>query len=59
VSAGIDMALRIAAGFSNEATVRAIQFSVEYAPQPPFDDGRLESASEQELEMARNGLSQP
>ena len=57
--AGINMALRLAAGFSNEATVRAIQLAVEYAPQPPFDDDRLENASEQKREMARNGLSQP
>jgi hypothetical protein len=40
------MALRLAAGLSNEATVRAAKLAVEYVPQPPFDDGRLESASE-------------
>jgi hypothetical protein len=53
------MPLWLAAGLSNEATMRAIQLAVEYVPQPHFDDGRLESASEQEREMARNGFSQP
>ena len=59
VSAGIDMALQLAAELSDEETARAIQLAIEYDPQPPFDGGRMESASERERELARHGLNQP
>ena len=36
ISAGIDMALALAARFTDEATARRIQLSIEYDPQPPF-----------------------
>jgi putative intracellular protease/amidase len=36
VSAGVDMALRIAALTAGEAVARRIQLSLEYAPEPPF-----------------------
>ncbi len=36
VSAGIDMALRIAALTAGEAVARRIQLVLEYAPEPPF-----------------------
>jgi transcriptional regulator GlxA family with amidase domain len=36
VSAGIDMAIYLAARLTNEATARMIQLAIEYDPQPPF-----------------------
>ncbi|QNP70213.1 DJ-1/PfpI family protein [Streptomyces roseirectus] len=39
VSAGIDMALYLAARLTDEHTARAIQLGIEYDPQPPFDAG--------------------
>jgi transcriptional regulator GlxA family with amidase domain len=40
VSAGIDMALRLAARLTDEATARQVQLGIEYDPQPPF--GRID-----------------
>jgi transcriptional regulator GlxA family with amidase domain/copper chaperone CopZ len=45
VSAGIDMALFIAAQLGGELTARAIQLACEYDPQPPFDAGRAAGAA--------------
>jgi putative intracellular protease/amidase len=39
VSAGIDMALTLAAEIAGEQTAQAIQLGIEYHPQPPFDAG--------------------
>ena len=39
VSAGIDMALALAARLAGEETARAIQLALEYDPAPPFDSG--------------------
>jgi len=39
VSAGVDMALRLAASMAGDQTARAIQLGIEYDPQPPFDAG--------------------
>lgn len=39
VSAGIDMALSLAARIAGEEVAQAIQLSIEYDPQPPFDAG--------------------
>ncbi len=39
VSAGIDMALRLAARVSGDAVAQAIQLGIEYDPDPPFDAG--------------------
>lgn len=36
VSAGIDMALHLAARLTNEANARMIQTGIEYDPEPPF-----------------------
>jgi len=44
VSAGIDMALVLAAQLWGEQTARAIQLALEYDPQPPFDSGSPETA---------------
>lgn len=44
VSAGIDMALYLASKIAGEETAQAIQLSIEYDPQPPFDTGSVSKA---------------
>ena len=44
VSAGIDMALTLAARIADPATAQAIQLGIEYDPQPPFSAGSTASA---------------
>ncbi len=39
VSAGIDVALALAARIAGEEVAQAIQLGIEYDPQPPFDVG--------------------
>lgn len=39
VSAGIDMALSLAARIAGDEVAQAIQLGIEYDPQPPFDAG--------------------
>jgi transcriptional regulator GlxA family with amidase domain len=59
VSAGIDMALALAAEIAGEEVAKAIQLGLEYAPQPPFDAGRIEEAPAARVEMVRSALSRP
>lgn len=47
VSAGLDMALHLAARLTDDDTARAIQLAVEYDPRPPFDAGNAQEASEE------------
>jgi putative intracellular protease/amidase len=44
VTAGIDFALTLAAELAGPDIAQAIQFTLEYAPAPPFDAGRPETA---------------
>jgi putative intracellular protease/amidase len=44
VSAGIDMALALAARIAGDSVAQAIQLGIEYDPQPPFDAGSPEKA---------------
>jgi cyclohexyl-isocyanide hydratase len=44
VTAGIDLALVIAAELYGEATSQAIQLAIEYQPAPPFNSGSPRSA---------------
>jgi putative intracellular protease/amidase len=44
VSSGIDMALRLAELVAGAEVAQAIQLSIEYDPQPPFDAGSPEKA---------------
>jgi transcriptional regulator GlxA family with amidase domain len=44
VSAGIDMALYLAAKLSGDRVAQALQLAVEYDPQPPFDTGSPDKA---------------
>jgi cyclohexyl-isocyanide hydratase len=44
VTAGIDVALAVAAEIAGRATAEAIQLAIEYAPAPPFASGSPETA---------------
>ncbi|WP_145504101.1 DJ-1/PfpI family protein [Streptomyces sp. CFMR 7] len=46
VSAGIDMALTLAGRICGDDVAQAVQLLIEYAPQPPYDAGSRETASE-------------
>jgi putative intracellular protease/amidase len=54
VSSGIDMALALVARLANEEVAQAIQLSIEYDPQPPFDAGSPAKASPRVIELVRN-----
>lgn len=45
VSAGIDLGLWLAGRIGGEERAKAIQLSMEYDPQPPFDSGHVSKAS--------------
>jgi putative intracellular protease/amidase len=53
VSAGIDMALTLAARVAGDAVAQAIQLGIEYDPQPPFDSGSLEKAPPEAIDLCR------
>jgi putative intracellular protease/amidase len=53
VSAGIDMALRLAALEAGEEVAMAIQLILEYDPQPPFDAGSPDKAPAAVLDRVR------
>jgi transcriptional regulator GlxA family with amidase domain len=53
VSAGIDLALALAARIAGERTARAIQLGIEYDPAPPFDAGSPEKAGPELTELVR------
>ncbi|WP_326541159.1 DJ-1/PfpI family protein [Pseudorhodoferax sp.] len=44
VTAGIDMALALLAELADATLAQAVQLGIEYAPAPPFDSGRPETA---------------
>jgi transcriptional regulator GlxA family with amidase domain len=58
VSSGIDMALTLAARIAGDEVAQAIQLSIEYDPQPPFDSGSLEKAPESVKQGAIASLAQ-
>jgi transcriptional regulator GlxA family with amidase domain len=53
VSAGIDMALALAARIAGEQVAQAIQLGIEYDPQPPFDAGSPQKAPSAVVEAVR------
>jgi transcriptional regulator GlxA family with amidase domain len=53
VSAGIDMALTLAARIAGNEVAQAIQLGIEYDPQPPFDTGSPSKASPEVIELVR------
>ena len=54
VSAGIDMALALTASIAGDEVAQAIQLSIEYDPQPPFDAGSPEKAPEAIVQLLRH-----
>lgn len=53
VSAGIDMALRLTAHIAGDDVAKAIQLSIEYDPQPPFDCGSPAKAPTELVDLLR------
>ncbi|HET6954371.1 MAG TPA: DJ-1/PfpI family protein [Acidimicrobiales bacterium] len=53
VSAGIDMALWLAARLAGDDVAKAIQLGIEYDPEPPFDSGTTAKADPAMVEMLR------
>jgi putative intracellular protease/amidase len=53
VSAGIDMALTLAAAIAGDQTAQAIQLLLEYDPQPPFDCGSVDKSPAAIVESMR------
>jgi transcriptional regulator GlxA family with amidase domain len=54
VSAGIDMALTLAARIAGDTVAQAIQLGIEYDPQPPFDAGSPLKAPTEVVELLRS-----
>lgn len=57
VSAGIDMALQLAAWIGGEDLAKTIQLSLEYDPEPPFEAGSPKKAGTAIVENVRKKLS--
>ncbi|MFB4317776.1 DJ-1/PfpI family protein [Actinomadura sp. 21ATH] len=53
VSAGIDMALTLAADLWGEPTAKTIQLALEYDPRPPFDSGSPDKAAPETVATAK------
>jgi len=58
VSAGIDMALTLAARIAGDEVAKAIQLGIEYDPQPPFDAGAPDKANPETLSLLRQLVTQ-
>jgi cyclohexyl-isocyanide hydratase len=56
VTAGIDLALTIIAEVFGDATAQGVQLAMEYAPEPPFNSGRPETAPPEVLARMRERL---
>jgi len=57
VSAGIDLALRLAARVAGDDFARAVQLGIEYDPDPPFDAGSPEKVPKELVDTLRGMLS--
>jgi putative intracellular protease/amidase len=53
VSSGIDMALTLVAEIAGPEVAQAIQLSIEYDPQPPFDTGSVAKAPQATVDLVR------
>lgn len=56
VSAGIDMALTLAAKVAGREVAERLQLGIEYDPDPPFNVGAPEKANPKTVEILRNRL---
>src|SRR6202048_3259207 len=57
VSAGIDMALALAARIAGDQVAEAIQLAIEYDPQPPFDNGSVAKSKPEPPPLSRSLLA--
>jgi putative intracellular protease/amidase len=57
VSAGLDMALTLAARVVGDDAAKAIQLVLEYDPQPPFDSGSVEKADPRAVARVRAAVA--
>ena len=57
VTAGIDGALRLVAELRGEAAAEAIQLTIAYAPEPPFNSGRPDTAPPDVLTDVRRSMA--
>jgi cyclohexyl-isocyanide hydratase len=57
VTAGIDFALALAAELCGETVAQSIQLALEYAPAPPFNAGRPETAPAAVLASVRDRMA--
>jgi cyclohexyl-isocyanide hydratase len=57
VTAGIDFALTLATELAGPLAAQAIQLGLEYAPAPPFDAGRPETAPPEVLALVRERMA--
>jgi cyclohexyl-isocyanide hydratase len=57
VTAGIDMALTVVAEIAGIDYAQAVQLSLEYAPEPPFDCGRPDRARPEIVAAVRQRLA--
>jgi len=58
VSSGIDMALWLAGQIAGDVAAQAIQLSVEYDPQPPYDAGSTAKAPAEVVALVRAVVAQ-
>jgi transcriptional regulator GlxA family with amidase domain len=58
VSAGIDMALILAARIAGDELAQAIQLGIEYDPEPPFHGGSTGKAPAEIIELVRRNAAQ-
>ena len=56
VTSGLDFALVVAAELAGEAFAQALQLNLEYAPAPPFNAGRPETAPPEILAMVQQRM---
>jgi cyclohexyl-isocyanide hydratase len=56
VTAGIDLALTVIGEVCGEAAAQAVQLTIEYAPAPPFNAGRPETAPPELVARLREGM---
>ena len=57
-TAGIDFALTLAAEIAGTEFAQGLQLSLEYAPAPPFDAGRPETAPPEVLARVTSAMAQ-
>ncbi|WP_191298567.1 DJ-1/PfpI family protein [Lentzea cavernae] len=57
VSAGIDMALTLAGLIAGDDVAQAVQLIIEYAPEPPYSAGSVDSAPAAVVERAWKEMS--